>query len=96
MSHVLPAFLARPIAVRRLKSSFSKYLDATLRQSVGNLILEVKGIRHCRLVHRGSEGCAYYGTALEELLQLLIPDQAVGRSRSLREEPASSKLPVAR
>ena len=74
MTHVLPAFLARPIAFRRLRSAFAKYLDATLRRAEGNIILEVKTSATANGA-AGTEGCAYYGSALEELLRLILPGQ---------------------
>ena len=94
MSHVLPAFLARPIAFRRLKSSFSKYLNASLRRSVGNLILEVKESATAGGAP-GSEGCAYHGYGARGIAAADHSRQAVGRSHSLREN-RRSKLPVAR
>jgi predicted hydrocarbon binding protein len=72
MTHVLPSFLARPIAFRRLRSAFSKYLDASLRRSEGKLILEVKKSATASAA-AGSAGCAYYGAALEEMLRLIRP-----------------------
>lgn len=72
MTHIFPALLARPIAFRRMKSSFSRYLDASLRRSQGSLILEVKQSATAPGAI-GSEGCAYYGAALEELLRLIVP-----------------------
>ena len=72
MTHVFPAFLARPIALRRLRSSFSKYLDANLRKADGHLTLEVKKSATAEGA-QGSAGCAFYGAALEELIGLLLP-----------------------
>jgi predicted hydrocarbon binding protein len=72
MTHVFPAFLARPIAFRRLRSSFSKYLDASLRRADGSLVLEVKQSATAEGA-AGSAGCAFYGAALEELIALMLP-----------------------
>jgi bacteriochlorophyll 4-vinyl reductase len=72
MTHVLPAFLARPIAYRRLRSAFSKYLEATLRRGSGTLILEIRKSSTADGA-AGSEGCAYYGAALQEMMNLLLP-----------------------
>lgn len=72
MTHVFPALLARPIAFRRMRSAFSKYLDATLRKTEGNLVLEVKDSATAS-GSAASEGCAFYGAALEELIRLILP-----------------------
>jgi len=72
MTHVLPSFLARPIALRRLRSSFSKYLDAGLRRSEGKLVLDVKKSATADGAP-GSAGCAYYEAALEAMLGLILP-----------------------
>ena len=86
MTHVLPAFLARPIAYRRLRSSLSKYLDANLRKSEGKLVLEVAKSATAADAP-GSAGCAYYGAALEELLRLILPGAyIVEHTRCLKKE----------
>ncbi|MBA3646277.1 MAG: hypothetical protein H0W63_08875 [Gemmatimonadaceae bacterium] len=84
MTHVFPAFLARPVAFRRLRSAFSKYLDANLRRAEGSLILEVKKSATADGAE-GSAGCAFYGAALGELLGLLLPGtQAVEHVRCIK------------
>lgn len=72
MTHVFPSFLARPIAFRRLRSSFAKYLDGDLRRGEGSLLLEVKRSATADGA-ANSAGCAFYGAALEELIALLLP-----------------------
>lgn len=72
LTHMLPRFASRPIAFRRMKSSFSKYLGASLRRSEGRLVLEVRDSATADGA-AGSEGCAYYGAALEEMLRLIVP-----------------------
>jgi len=75
LTHLLPALLARPIAFRRMRSALSKYLGAKLRRSEGNLVLEVRQ----SLTAEGaaaSEGCAFYGAALEEMVRLIIPGKS--------------------
>lgn len=74
MTHVFPAFLARAIAFRRLRSSFSKYLDGNLRRGEGSLILEVKRSATADGA-ADSAGCAFYGAALEELIALMLPSR---------------------
>jgi bacteriochlorophyll 4-vinyl reductase len=84
MTHVFPALLARPIAFRRMRSAFSKYLDASLRKSDGNLLLEVK-TSATAAGSPASEGCAYYGAALEEMLRLILPgNRAVEHVRCVK------------
>lgn len=75
LTHVLPGFLARPIAFRRMRGAFSKYLGATLRRSGGNLLLEVRNSATASSSPR-NEGCAYYGATLEELLRLVLGGDA--------------------
>jgi len=72
MTHVLPALIARPIAFRRMRSAFAKYLDAKLRKADGSLVLEVKNSATAG-GSTASEGCTYYGAALEEMLLLMLP-----------------------
>jgi predicted hydrocarbon binding protein len=72
MTHVFPSFLARPIALRRLRSSFAKYLGASLDRADGSLILEVPQSVTADAA-AGSAGCAFYGAALEELISLMLP-----------------------
>jgi predicted hydrocarbon binding protein len=86
MTHVLPSFLARPIAYRRLRSSFAKYLDAALRRSEGKLVLEVKRSATADGA-AGSEGCAFYGSALDEMMRLILPgSHSVEHSRCVKND----------
>ncbi len=71
LTHVLPGFLARPIAFRRMRSAFARYLGATLRHSGGDLLLEVRDSATADAVG-GPEGCAYYEAALGEMLKLVL------------------------
>ncbi len=84
MTHVLPGMLARPIAYRRLRSAFAKYLDAGLRRADGGVVLEVK--RSATVdSSSGGAGCAFYGAALEELLRLILPgDHSVAHVRCVK------------
>ena len=84
MTHVFPAFLARPVAFRRLRSSFAKYFDGSLRRGEGSLILEVNRSATADGA-TGSAGCAYYGAALEELISLMLPTKhPVGHLRCIK------------
>jgi predicted hydrocarbon binding protein len=71
LTHVLPAFLARPMAFRRMRIAFSKYLGAKLHHSGHNLTLEVRDSATAA-GSAGAEGCSFYAAALEELLRLVL------------------------
>jgi predicted hydrocarbon binding protein len=71
LTHILSGFLARPIAFRRMRSAFAKYLGGTVHRSGGNLLLEVRDSVTAEGAN-GSEGCAYYEAALGEMLKLVL------------------------
>ncbi len=67
----LPAFLARPWALRRVRRLCGRYLNGTARRVGGYVVLEVP--RSVTLgTAPGSVGCTFYESALRELLRLLI------------------------
>jgi predicted hydrocarbon binding protein len=68
---ILPALIARPIALRRVQRLATRYLNASVRR-VGTFVhLEVP--RSVTLsTAPGSVGCAYYEAVLLELLHLLV------------------------
>ncbi len=67
----LPSFIARPWALRRLRRLCARYLNGTARRVGGYVLLEVP--RSVTLgTAPGSVGCAFYESALRELLRLLI------------------------
>jgi predicted hydrocarbon binding protein len=69
--HVLPSFLARPMALRRVRRIAQRYLNATVRRVGTYVLLEVP--RPVTVgVAPGSTGCAYYEATLRELLRLLV------------------------
>ncbi|HEY2027177.1 MAG TPA: hypothetical protein VGG78_09215 [Gemmatimonadaceae bacterium] len=69
--HVLPSFVARPMALRRVRRLAQRYLNATVRRVGTYVLLEVP--RSVTLgVAPGSTGCAYYESTLRELLRLLV------------------------
>ncbi len=73
LTHILPKFVARPIAFRRMRQAFSKYLDGSLRKSGRHLILEVTNSVTIA-GSSGAEGCTFYAAAIAELLRLVAGD----------------------
>ena len=68
---LLPSIIARPWALRRARRLSARYLNGTARRVGGYVLLEVP--RSVTLGSApGSVGCAYYESALRELLRLLI------------------------
>jgi selenocysteine lyase/cysteine desulfurase len=69
--HLLPGFLARPLAFRQLKKAGNKYLGASVRR-VGSSI--VVGLKESVTFGTGPKGigCLYYESALREMLRLLV------------------------
>ncbi len=71
MLRLLPSMVARPWALRRARHVSARYLNGTARRVGGYILLEVP--RSVTLGSApGSIGCAYYESALRELLRLLI------------------------
>lgn len=71
MLRLLPSMVARPWALRRARQVSARYLNGTARRVGGYILLEVP--RSVTLGSApGSIGCAYYESALRELLRLLI------------------------
>lgn len=71
MLRILPAIIARPLALRRARKIARRYLSGSVRRVGSFLLLEVP--RSITLnTAPGSIGCAYYESALRELLRLLI------------------------
>jgi predicted hydrocarbon binding protein len=68
---VLPAFIARPMALRRVRRIAQRYLNANVRRVGAYVLLEVP--RSVTVgVAPGSTGCAFYESTLRELLRLLV------------------------
>ncbi|HVA58013.1 MAG: hypothetical protein WBQ26_15625 [Gemmatimonadaceae bacterium] len=68
---LLPSFIARPWALRRARRLSARCFNGTARRVGGYVLLEVP--RSVTLGSApGSVGCAYYESALRELLRLLI------------------------
>jgi predicted hydrocarbon binding protein len=69
--HLLPGFLARPLAFRHLRRAAEKYFGATVRRVGASIVFGVQ-----ESVTYGTApkaiGCQYYESALREMLKLLI------------------------
>lgn len=68
---ILPGFLARPIALRRLRKIAKKYFNATIGRTGSFLTLTVEESVSAEHSPRGV-GCRYYESALRELLKLMV------------------------
>jgi len=69
--HALPAFIARPLALRRANKIASRYLNGVVRRVGTYLILEVPDPVTLDSVAR-EKGCSFYEACLRELLTLLV------------------------
>lgn len=69
--HLLPAFLARPLAFRQVKRAGEKYLGASVRRVGASIVVGVKESVTFETAPKGI-GCLYYESALRELLKLLV------------------------
>jgi predicted hydrocarbon binding protein len=69
--HLLPGFLARPLAFRQVKRAGEKYLGASVRRVGSSIVLGVKESVTHETAPKGI-GCLYYESALRELLKQLV------------------------
>ncbi len=69
--HVLPGFLARPLAFRQVKKAGERYLGASVRRVGASIVLGVKESVTYETAPKGT-GCLYYESALREMLKLLV------------------------
>jgi predicted hydrocarbon binding protein len=69
--HLLPAFLARPLAFRQVKRAGEKYLGASVRRVGASIVVGVRESVTFETAPKGI-GCLYYESALRELLKLLV------------------------
>jgi predicted hydrocarbon binding protein len=67
---VLPALLARPIALRQTRRIADRYLNGRVRRQGSFIILEVARSTTVDCAPHGA-GCSYYAAFLRELLRLL-------------------------
>lgn len=71
LMRTLPALLTRPLALRHLRRVARRYLHGTARRMGGSIILEVnQSVTRDAAPRLG--GCAYYESALRDLLQLMV------------------------
>ena len=68
---VLPALIARPIALRQLKRLAERYLNGRVTRVGGSVMLEVPESVTIESAPR-TVGCAYYEATFRELLRLLV------------------------
>ena len=69
--HLLPGFLARPLAFRQVKRAGEKYLGASVRRVGASIVVGVKESVTFETAPKGI-GCLYYESALREMLKLLV------------------------
>jgi predicted hydrocarbon binding protein len=69
--HLLPGFLARPLAYRQVKRAGEKYLGASVRRVGASIVVGVKESVTFETAPKGI-GCLYYESALREMLKLLV------------------------
>ncbi len=69
--HLLPGFLARPLAFRQVRKAGEKYLGASVRRVGASVVLGVTESVTYGTAPRGI-GCLYYESALREMLRLLV------------------------
>jgi len=68
---LLPALLARPIALRHARRVCGRYLAGSVRRVGSSIMLEVRESVTLDVAPRQA-GCTYYESALRELMQLLV------------------------
>ena len=69
--HLLPGFLARPLAFRQLRKAAEKYFGASVRRVGASIVFGVKDSVTFGTAPRAI-GCLYYESALREMLKLLV------------------------
>lgn len=69
--HLLPGFLARPLAFREIRKAAGRYLGASVRRVGASIVL---GVPESVTIGSAPQaiGCTYYASALRELLRLLV------------------------
>ena len=69
--HLLPGFLARPLAFRQVRRAGEKYLGASVRRVGASIVLGIRESVTFESAPKGI-GCLYYESALREMLKLLV------------------------
>lgn len=71
LARVVPSLVARPIALRHVRRISVRYLAGTIKRVGSSILLVVpKSVTLDSAPRQG--GCAYYESALRELMQLLV------------------------
>lgn len=68
---LLPALVARPIALRKVRRLAARHLDGRISRVGSNVLMEVPGSVTADAAPR-SIGCTYYEASLKELLRLTV------------------------
>lgn len=71
---ILPAFIARPMALRRANKLAKRYLNGAVRRVGSSVFLEIPNSVTLDSAPR-ARGCAFYESVLRELLFLLVNAQ---------------------
>ncbi len=71
LMHSLPALLTRPLALRHVRRVARRYMQGSARRMGGSIILVVSD-SVTRDAAPKLAGCAYYESALRELIQLMV------------------------
>jgi predicted hydrocarbon binding protein len=71
MLRAMPSLLARPLALRQARRIAQRYLNGSVDRVGGSLLLEVPSSVTADSASRDI-GCAYYESALRELVRLLL------------------------
>ncbi len=69
--HLLPGFLARPLAFRHVKRLGNKYLGASVRRVGSSIVVGIKETVTYGTAP-GAIGCLFYESALRKMLKLLV------------------------
>ena len=69
--HLLPGFVARPLAFRQLRKLGAKYFGAEVRRVGASIVVGVRESVTAGGTPKGS-GCIYYESAVREMLRLLV------------------------
>ena len=71
LTHLLPALLARPLALSQIRKIGARYLGGDVRRVGASIHLEVKGSVTLDAAPKQA-GCTFYEAALRELMQQLV------------------------
>jgi predicted hydrocarbon binding protein len=69
--HIMPGFLARPLAFRQLRRAAEKYFGASVRRVGASIVFGVQDSVTYGTAPKAI-GCQYYESALREMLKLLV------------------------